>query len=156
MTAILDIQYQELDQYAFKAYNYIGTEILEFQYIIDQKLSFYTFQGYIPDEQIIELYKYTAQWMAKRQFSVYKSITDARAIEGSFDGINDWLMNKFIRAAIMMGLKYVATVRTQEFYSSLALREHEDMVSKFALENNYEHRFFDTLEEARTWLEAQP
>lgn len=123
--------------------------IFEYRYEPAYKLAVHVWHGFIDDNTIIEIYKFTAQFGFQRKQFVFGSITDLQDIEGSFDGTNEWLTKEYIPIAVKYGFRFATTIRSKDFFANLALEELE------ALGVGYTNKIFDSFEEGYAWITEQ-
>ncbi len=125
-----------------------GQVIYWLRFYPERELLIHKWIGFQFDEGWISVWKYTLDFCEKRDILRFKSIADTSALEGSFDGINDFIMQEVLPRVIASGFKYSAYVLPQEFYAMLATQFYQEE----AKEMPFITRYFDNLAEAEKWL----
>ncbi|MCU0444581.1 MAG: hypothetical protein MUE85_06645 [Microscillaceae bacterium] len=149
-------RFQVINNLEFQILNYQDEVIYHYTYFPETHLCSYYFVGFFSDRDALDCYKRMAAFARENQQLVRKSLVDLSRIEGSFDGINEWLFTKFVPQSVALGLRYTAVVRSQEFYSNLAIEEQDSLIASVTASLDYQHVFFDNYQEAWAWLQNQP
>jgi hypothetical protein len=136
------------DKYSFRVYNAIKEEIFYYKYEPAYKLAIQTWQNYIPDEDIIAIYQYMAQYAFQHQQLIVASINDLQGVDGSFDGVRDWLANEYLPLGVKYGFRFTAVVRPKDFYAQLALEEAQDIPQNLG----YTAQNFNDFDTAYEWI----
>jgi hypothetical protein len=139
------------DDYNFRVYNRSEQEVFHYQYDPALKLAIQTWQNYIPDEDIIRVFQYLSQFAVQHKQLIIASINNIEAVDGSFDGIREWLAQEYMPIAVKYGFRYTATVRPTDFYAQLALNEAESIPQDLG----YTAQYFDNYAEAYQWITQQ-
>ncbi|MCU0443499.1 MAG: hypothetical protein MUE85_01180 [Microscillaceae bacterium] len=139
------------NEYNFRVYNAMKENIFHYKYEPEYKLAIQTWQNYIPDENIIAIYQYMAQYAFQHQQLIVASINNLQGVDGSFDGVRDWLSTEYLPRAVKYGFKFTATVRPKDFYAQLALEEAQDIPQHLG----YTAQNFNDFEAAYEWIKQK-
>ncbi|MCU0389752.1 MAG: hypothetical protein MUE81_01410 [Thermoflexibacter sp.] len=114
----------------------------------DKELLMHKWIGYLTDEALKAIWLYTLDFVEKYDAFRYKSIADTSTLEGSFDGINDFILEVVLPRALAGGLKYSAYILPKDFYALLATQFYQEETKEMPFVTQY----FDNQEEAEKWL----
>jgi hypothetical protein len=143
---------ESLSDYAYQALNIKGEVVYEFTYFPEEKYCLHHWISYLPDNEVIRIYELSMDFFNNHpEASIARSLTDITTYDGSFDGINEWLVTNLMPRVLAMGFKAGATILPKDFFAQLALEEYQEMAKNLP----YQQGYFDNLETAREWLLQQ-
>jgi hypothetical protein len=145
----LSFQTDTKDNLRFQVFDDYQKLIFEYRYEPAYRLAIDTWYGFIEAQIIICIYEYIAKFAFENKQLIAGSITDLTDIEGSFDGISEWLTNDYMPTAVKYGFRFAAVVRSKDFFANLALED----LGEFKV--GYTHKDFDKFEESYVWITAQ-
>ncbi|MCU0446121.1 MAG: hypothetical protein MUE85_14530 [Microscillaceae bacterium] len=125
--------------------------VYSFEYFWTEDYCLHHWQCYLPDNDIIFLYEYSIDFFNRTGASPARSLTDITTYDGSFDGINEYLVTSLLPRVLAMGFRAGATVLPEDFFAQLALEEYQAMAQDLP----YKQGYFASLEDAKTWLLEQ-
>lgn len=114
----------------------------------EKELLMHKWIGFLTDEAHKAIWNYTLDFSEKHDVFRYKSIADTSDLIGSFDGINDFILEKVLPRVIAGGLKYSAYILPKDFYAMLATQFYQEEAQQMPFITKY----FDNLTEAEAWL----
>jgi hypothetical protein len=143
---------EHLSDYSYQASNAKGEVVYKFSYFLEKKYCLHHWISYLPDNEVIRMYELSLDFFENHpEASIALSLTDITTYDGSFDGINEWLVTNLMPRVLAMGFKAGATVLPKDFFAQLALEEYQEMAKSLP----YQQGYFDNLDTARDWLLQQ-
>jgi hypothetical protein len=139
------------NEYNFRVYSMFGEEVFHYQYDPQYKLSLQIWKNYVLEKDVIDIYKYVAQFAYEHQQVIVGSLSDLSIIQGDISGSNRWLMKEFMPISVKYGFRFAATVRPEDFFVELALEE----IIIIAKEMGYTAEYFNNYAEAYQWITQQ-
>jgi hypothetical protein len=114
----------------------------------ERALLIHKWLGFQPDECWVAIWKYTLNFVQRHRVQHFKSIADTTELEGSFDGINAFVVQEILPHVIAGGLKYFAYILPREFYARLATQFYQEATKDVP----FVTRYFDNITAAEKWL----
>lgn len=81
-------------------------------------------------------------------------VVDARSAKGTFTAANDWIANDWMMKALKLGFYLNAQIFSSDIFIKFAM---QDLNHKYEKSNlpNFKMLYFDNLETAKEWIQAQ-
>jgi hypothetical protein len=114
----------------------------------DQNLLIHKWIGFLTDEALKVIWLYTLDFVEAQNGFRHKSIADTSELEGSFDGINDFILETVLPRVLGGGFRYSAYVLPKDFYAMLATKFYQEETEEMPFTTKY----FDNQEDAKNWL----
>lgn len=138
--------------HSFSVRNAYGEVSFRYEYDPQTEIHLNQWIGYTPDEDAKAIYRFLLRFATEHGFSMRKNVSDTSAMEGSFDGITDWLLHEHVPRAVKAGFKYAAVVLPKDFFTQVSVNNLREREAEQAYISNY----FDSQVAARAWLVEQP
>jgi hypothetical protein len=141
-------------EFSYQAVNQSGNIVYSFAYFPEQGESGYALHrwiSFLPDEEIINLYEYSLDFFNRHHIVPALSVSDITTYDGSFDGINEYMITSLLPRVLAMGFRAGATVLPTDFFAQLALDEYREMAKNLP----YKQEYFESLAEASAWIIEQ-
>jgi hypothetical protein len=129
-------------------YNAQGRQIVEINiHLLSEGILNDTWYGVVFDEEYIAFLD-GIYYEIFGSIKFTKKLCNIKNLEGSFDGINEWIYKIYHPKFISNGLKYNALVKPEELCAQLSLEFYMEKINNLTLES----QTFDSQEDALAWL----
>ncbi len=130
-----------------ETYNKYGDIIHRIEpYDHEHKIFRHSLIGVVQDDEIVEVFEGVLLQKFKES-GCRKVCVNHSKHEGSLDGVNQWLVDKYLPKVIGMGLKYHAIVLAEEVFANLSFDPFTENSSEI-----FHNRCFASVKEAYAWL----
>lgn len=142
---MIALNFSEIDDTHFEMKDKNGNTYFHYEYIAEYKISIQTWFDFLPEDDIIRVYKQIAAFAMQKQQPIRVGIANLLDYDGSFHLSNDWVINNYMAKAVKVGFQYSFFVKSKDLFAQLALEEAMDMLRN--IEGMLEVKMFESLEE---------
>lgn len=144
-----ELHFLEIDDARFEIKDKYKKTRFQYEYLKEYQLAIQTWQEFLHEDQIIEIYQHMAVFAKNKLQPIAMSISNLQNYDGSFHLSNEWMANFYIPKAVQFGYRYMFFVKSKDFFANLALEDAVEELSQ--VKDLSEINIFDSLEEAMVY-----